>query len=110
MVLYFAWVIPALALVALVAVASVGFLARLPRATAVGLSLSAACFVLGAVGFEMMSAAEGQRDGFQGFESLRYDVVVAIEELLEMVGVLGAIHTLLRHLERRSALVVSVGS
>lgn len=107
--LYFAWVIPALALVAVVGALSLRFLMRLPRATAIGLVLSAACYVIGAVGLEMASAVEGQRDDFSGFESLRYDVVVAVEELLEMLGALGALHTLLRHLERRGGVEIRVG-
>lgn len=108
--LYFAWVVPALALVGVVAVSQVRFLARLPRATAVGLALSAGLYVTGAVGFEMVSAVEGQQEGFRGFDGLRYDVVVAVEELLEMVGALGAVHTLLRHLERqRGRLAISFG-
>lgn len=101
--LYFAWVIPAMALVGVVAISHLRFLARLPRATAVGLVLSAGCYVTGAVGVEMLSAVEGQQRDFQGYEGLRYDLIVAVEELLEMAGVLGAVHTLLRHLERRRA-------
>jgi hypothetical protein len=107
--LYFAWVVPAMTLVGVVAAGSVPFLSRLPRATAIGLSVSAACYVAGAVGFEMVSAVEGQRQELRGFDGLRYDVVVAVEELLEMLGALGAVHTLLRHLERREALAIRFG-
>lgn len=107
--LYFAWVLPASVLVGIVVLANVGFVSRLPRATGIGLAVSAALYVTGAVGLEMVSALEGQREDFTGFDGLRYDVVVAVEELLEMVGAVGATHTLLRHLERRRALVFGFG-
>src|SRR5262245_9463927 len=54
--LRFAWVIPALGLTAIVAVVFLKFFLRLPAATRLGVALSAAVYVAGAIGMEMLAA------------------------------------------------------
>lgn len=90
-----AWVLPGAALVVLVALSQVGFVRALPRATAIGLCLGAAVFLAGALGMEMVSAKLGDQ---WRTDSVGYELLVAVEEGLELLGATIVVHALLRHL------------
>jgi hypothetical protein len=97
--LRFAWVIPALALVLVVAVFFLRFFLRLPARTRTGIALASAIYVGGAVGMEMVAAiylgwGRVQRDAV-------YVLIFTIEETMEMAGMIVFIHCLLRHIEGR---------
>jgi hypothetical protein len=99
------WVLPALLFVALVGLASLRFLAHLPRQTRRLFILSGALFVIAAVGFEMLgaafTAAIGRRSG--GFE-----ILVAAEEGLEMFSIALFLNTVLLHISQTfSAILVA---
>jgi len=81
-VLLFAWVIPGMAALAVFGVAYFRFWAALPDQPRWLMALGGSVFVAGALGFEM---ASGQYKTEIGTGSA-YTVVVAAEELLEMIG------------------------
>jgi hypothetical protein len=93
--LYYTWVIPGFAFVSLLGLALVGFLRHLPAATRQEMILAAALFVGGALGVEMLSGIQADR---QGEQNLTYALIISIEELLEMLGVAVFIGALLGHL------------
>lgn len=90
-----AWVIPGMVLVAIVALSQVRFLTRLPRPTAIGLTVGTAVFLAGALGMEMIGAELGER---WRTDSVGYEALVAVEESLELLGAALVLHALLRHL------------
>ncbi len=97
-VFYFAWVIPAIAMVAVLGVYFLPFLLRLPRRTMYGLIAAAALYLGGAVGIELI---EGWWREGHGYRTLGFHLLVTIEESMEMAGAILLIHTLLRHLGRQ---------
>ncbi len=97
-VFYWAWVIPAMALVVVVSASYARFVFRylppyLRRATLLG----AAVFVGGAVGVEMPEAAFVE---INGMDNYTYALFVAVEEAMEMVGILIFLAGVLRYMER----------
>lgn len=89
-----AWVIPYGALVLVVALTFRRFLMRLPPAIRWGLLLAGGLYVTGALGFELL---EGRLRDILGRESASYVVLSATEELLEMLGLILFLSTLLRY-------------
>jgi hypothetical protein len=85
--LYWLWVVPYGVLTAWFAAAYFPFLMRLPSKTRLGLVLSGAIFVGGAIGVEMISAAEYEAAREAGVRSLRYYLLYSLEEFLEMFGI-----------------------
>ena len=95
---YWAWVIPAVILVLVVAFSYSRFVftylpADMRKATLVG----AAIFVGGAVGVEMPEAKYAQINGIDNFP---YAIFVLVEETMEMTGILVFLSGLLRHISR----------
>lgn len=99
---YFPWVIPYLSLLVLLAAFYVRFLFLLPRKTAKRLVLAAALFLTGAVVFDMLGGREAE---LNGYDSITYCVLYTIEEVLEMLGILVLIHTLLAYIEDHHGLL-----
>jgi hypothetical protein len=81
---YYAWVIPGMALVAIVGLAYARFWWRLPPRTRWWFLVAAAVFVGGALGVEMVSAAWASAHGEQ---NLTYALIISVEEAMEMSGV-----------------------
>lgn len=98
--LRFTWVLPAGALLAVLAAAYARFLLRLPRPTRVGIVVAAAVYVGGGLGVELWGASWSGERGIRSFE---YACIVAAEEGLEMAGCILLLRTLLRHLAAASA-------
>ena len=96
-IFYFAWVIPAIALVGALGVFFLPFLLRLPRRTAIAFVISGAIYVGGALGVELI---EGWWREGHGHRNLTYHVLVSLEEGMEMVGVIAFIHALMDHIAR----------
>ena len=90
--LYFPWVIPALFFVAIVGLCYVPFLLRLDRRTAVLFVIAGAIYVMGAVGMDMIGGVIVEQ---HGMESIHHSFAQAVEELLEMLGVLIFLYALL---------------
>ncbi|HYI46202.1 MAG TPA: hypothetical protein VE174_12165 [Actinomycetota bacterium] len=80
---FFAWVIPALVFVCVVALAFVGFLKNLPSPSRRWMLLGATALVGGAIGVEMVAGIVASA---QGQEALVYMILTTIEETLEMLG------------------------
>jgi hypothetical protein len=99
------WTIPAAALLAVLAIVYARFVLHLPAATRTGFFIAAALFVGGAVGVEHATdwyLIDGSMD------SLGYNLLTALEEGLEMFGVVALIHTLLAYMSRNSTLLTQV--
>jgi hypothetical protein len=95
--LYFAWVIVYGAAVLLLAAAFVGVWWRLPKRIRWWLGVSAATYLTGAIGFEMLGAKrfEAMQLAPQVRFDLVYGVLYTIEEALEMAGSIMLIYGLL---------------
>jgi hypothetical protein len=99
-VLYFGWVIPVGALVVLVGIVYLPFLARLPGPTRRGVVRAGAVYVTGALGVEL---ALGYWTDLHGEDNLVYGLIDAVEESLEILGASLFLSTLLAHLAARAA-------
>lgn len=89
-----AWVVPALAVVAVCGAVLLKLLLALPRRTAVMLAFSGAIFVSGAVGMEMLGVRYYKR---RESEDWLYTFCYTLEETLEMLGPALFIRTALRY-------------
>lgn len=94
-IFYFAWVLPAIALVLVLGAYFLPFLFRLPAATRYAFVAAAVVYLGGAIGVELI---EGQFRERQGNQNLTYNLIVSIEEGLEMTGVILFIYALLSYL------------
>lgn len=97
-ILYFSWVVPALVLIAALGVYFLPFLRRLPRRTMIALTTSAAIYLGGAVGVELF---EGWWREGHAYRTIGFHLLVALEEGMEMAGLITLIHALFRHIARR---------
>jgi hypothetical protein len=95
-VFYYAWVVVALPVVGALGVASLRFFVSLPSRIRVEFALAAAVFLCGALGLEM---AEGIIATHNGEGTLLMVLTRWLEEVLEMLGVLIFIRSLLRLME-----------
>lgn len=94
-IFYFAWVLPAIALVFVLGVSFLPFLFRLPTKTRYAFVSAAAVYLGGAIGVELV---EGQFRETHGNQNMTYNLIVSIEEGLEMVGVIVFVYALLSYL------------
>lgn len=94
-IFYFAWIIPAMVGVALLALLFLGFLFRLPSSTRWSFIIAGSLYLGGAIGIEMLG---GRYAEAHGFENLTYQLIAHAEESLEMIGVIVFIYALLRYL------------
>lgn len=98
----FAWVLPGTAIVVALVVLLRPFLRRLPRDTRRGFAAAAALFFGGALGMEMVgswyASAFGQQDA-------GYAALVTVEELLELLGCVVLLRTLLVHLSKETSAI-----
>lgn len=93
-IFYFAWVIPAFALVLVLGTFFLPFLLRLPATTRSIFTLAGALYLGGAIGMELV---DGRYRELHGTEIV-YHLLVAVEEGLEMTGAIVFIYGLLRYL------------
>ena len=93
--LYFAWVIPAAALVLLFVLAYLRFLAHLPGKTRRLFLLAGLVYLAGALGMELVGAYQTD---FYGQENMAYVLIVSIEEFFEMMGIVVFIYALLSYI------------
>jgi hypothetical protein len=104
-VFYFAWVIPAMAILAVLGLVYMRMIFSLPGWLRNRAILAAVVFLSGALGMEMVGGVIAEKSGL----SLAYHVACGTEELLEMAGVAIWICALLRHLSaRRPPLTVAL--
>lgn len=94
-IFYFAWVLPAIALVTIIGLSFLKFLIRLPRKTASRFIVAGALYVGGCIGMEL---AGGRYDELHGQDNLTYIGIATSEESLEMLGVIVFIWSLLDYM------------
>lgn len=90
-VFYFAWVIPGIALVLVLAPFFLRFLLRLPAKTKLTFLMAATLYIGGAIGFELIGGRFAELHGY----NLTYKMIETVEESLEMAGVIIFIWALL---------------
>ena len=96
-VLTFPWVVPALIFVAAVGICYIPFLRQIDRRTAKLFLAAGAVYVMGAVGMEIIAGPVVEE---YGMPSTPHMICEAIEETLEMLGIVAFIYALLDHLAR----------
>lgn len=102
-VFYWAWVLPATVLVAVVAWRYAGFVFHyLPAETRKSTVIGAALFVGGAIGVEMPEARYVEQHGLNNFP---YAIFVVVEEVLEKLGILVFLAGLIRYCDRHLGVV-----
>jgi hypothetical protein len=94
-ILYFAWVIPGIAVVFVLTLSFLGFLLRLPAKTRFSFLVAATLFIGGALGIELVG---GRYAELHGVENLTYSMIATVEESLEMAGVIVFIYALLKYI------------
>ena len=92
--LFYAWVIPGAALVALFGIALLRFLRSLPRTTRRRLLAAGVLFLSGAIGLEMVGGAYAAVHGDHSMSVL----IATVEETLEMVGTAVLLYALLAYI------------
>jgi hypothetical protein len=98
---FYAWVIPASLIVAILCGIFYRFLMHLNPKVRNRIFFSGAIFITGAVGFEILGSGIDERLGEPAiFTNLSYQVFMTIEESLEMLGIVTFIHTLLSYLNQ----------
>jgi hypothetical protein len=91
-VFYYAWVIPGIVLILVLAPFFLRFLLRLPVKTRLTFLMAATLYIGGAIGGELIG---GYIDELHGKRNLPYIMIVTVEECLEMAGVIVLIEALL---------------
>jgi hypothetical protein len=94
-IFYFAWVIPGIALVVALGVYFLPFMLRLPRRTAIAFAVSAAIYLGGALGVELV---EGWWREGHGHGNMTYHCLVSLEEGMEMIGAIAFIRSLMAYI------------
>jgi len=92
---YFAWIIPAAAVVAIFGITMLRFLRQLPLPTRHLLLTAAVCFLGGAIGLEMVGGA--YRASHVG-KNMAYALITTVEESLEMLGTAILLYALLHYI------------
>jgi len=93
--IYYPWVLPYVTTFLILVATYFRFYLRLPRSTRIGMLISAAMFLLGAVILDMLGGNEADKNGTS---TIYYSVLYTIEEILEMTGVIVLIRTLLLYM------------
>jgi len=94
------WAVPGAIVVALMGGIYLSFLAQLDRRTAVWFAIAGALYVGGAVGVEYYTEPYLKNDALN---TLAYNLWTAVEEGMEMAGVLLFLSALLRHMKAGAA-------
>lgn len=102
-VFYFAWVVPAIALVAILGVIFVKFWWNLPPKTRTIFLIAAMLYLGGAIGVELI---DGNYAEIYGKTNLTYMLLSTAEEALEMAGIIVFIYGLLGYISNKTSLVV----
>jgi hypothetical protein len=97
--LYFAWVVPYGLAVLVVGLVYLKFVQSLPVRTRRLFVAAGSIYLAGALGFEF--AGGWYLSQVEASEDFRYSLLVAVEELLEMSGIVLFIYALLDHLRQR---------
>jgi NADH:ubiquinone oxidoreductase subunit K len=102
-IFYYAWVLFGLGFVGLFALVYGRFFFHLPKAQQRSFFLAAALYVGGALVVEMFN---GRYESLFGAETLTYQLMTAVEELMEMGGVLLFIDALMKYIAKHIQTVI----
>ena len=94
-IFYFAWVLPGICLVAVLALSFLRFLWHLPARTRLIFVLAATLYLGGSIGFELIG---GHYAESSGTKNLTYNMLATVEESLEMAGAITFIGELMQFL------------
>jgi len=97
---YFPWIIPYAAGVGVLALLLIPFWRRIGRKPVGWFAFSAAVYLSGAIGFEMIGGKYLESLG--DVKTLTYALIVTVEETLEMLGLIMLVYALLNHLRERT--------
>jgi hypothetical protein len=100
--LSFAWLVPGIAVILIVAIIYLRFYFSLPKRTKKLILLSAIIYLGGLIGIEMIG---GNYASIYGIKNLTYNLIVTIEESLEMAGMVLFIYTLLDYIQIFSEII-----
>lgn len=95
-VLYFAWVIPGAVFVLLITAIYIPFLLHLPMHTRLRIGIAGSVYVGGALGMELVGGYHAYHYGEHNFA---YSMISAVEETMEMAGVvlfIGALFSIMK--------------
>jgi hypothetical protein len=92
-----AWVLAGVLFAVIVLLLSLRFLQRLPFGTRMRFLIAGGLYVSGAIGLEVVG---GRYIAQYGGHTLTYSIMVAIEEGLEMVGVVAFLHALMLYMAK----------
>ncbi len=107
-ILYFAWFIPYIAIMVIIAIAYFKFMMRLPKQILKLFILAGVIFVSGAA---VMEAISGMHAELHGEGTLTYALMYSFEELLEMTGAAIFLYALVSYIQMKfKTLLVTFGS
>lgn len=102
----FGWVIPYFIFLVIIGLFSIRFLKSIPKKTAVLFISSGLIYVTGAMGMEFIGAYLWATKGGQA--SLLYNFFATIEELLEMLGIVFFMYSILDYIQKEHGNVVTI--
>lgn len=102
-IFFFAWVIPGIFIVILLALYFLKFLLSLPANTKYPFIFAGFLYVGGALGFELIG---GNYLSLHAARDLTYSFITTVEESMEMIGIIIFIHTLLKYIEENCREVI----
>lgn len=92
---YYAWVIPGIVLVLVLALFFLRFLIRLPRRTRNTFLIAGTLYIGGSIGVELIG---GSYDQLHGYDNLTYNLISTVEEGLELAGLVVFLYGLLDYI------------
>lgn len=107
-IFYWSWIVPAIVILALLSVIYLPFIFALPARTRWGLIAAAVLYVSGTIGMEMFGGVIASDAG--GTRTTAYAISITIEEMLELIGLVVLLHTLMMHAFVRLAAPAAAGS
>ena len=96
-IFYYAWVIPAMPMVIVLAFAYLRFWLHLPIRTRAFVFVAGLLYITGAIGIELFGGRYAER---HGIDNVTYSMIVSVEESLEMAGTILFVFALLDYIER----------
>lgn len=104
-IFYFAWVIPGIFLILILALYFFKFLIDLPKTARIRFLIAATLYISGAIGFEFIGGYHVEK---YGEDNLTYSIITTIEESLELSGLVFFIWALLKYCEQHYKSVLFV--
>lgn len=92
-IFYWSWVLPAIVMLTLLSVIYLPFVFALPARTRWGLIAAAVLYLSGTIGTEMVGGVIASDAG--GTRTTAYAITITIEEMLELIGLVVLLHTLM---------------